>query len=254
MAPMDIEKNIVVIGGGIIGCTTAYFLSRHPLYNPSKHHIILLEASRIAGGASGKAGGLLGLWAYPANIVPLSYNLHAELAAQHNGEQRWGYRKIHCGQLSARGRLPPPANGKNPDPKSNGEDSSISLQKRDAAALSKLTAAGLPKDLSWVSPGSAQFYYPMGDPNTTAQVHPYQFTTSMASLAEEAGANIILGKVTSINQNPAPDTPGSPIESSVKSVTYTQPPIPHPTASSPPAPGPNASGPPPQFPPSEPTA
>ena len=45
-----------------MGCTTAYFLTRHPLYDPLKHKITLLEASKIAGGASGKAGGLLALW------------------------------------------------------------------------------------------------------------------------------------------------------------------------------------------------
>lgn len=50
----------------------------------------------------------------------------------------------------------------------------------------------------------------MGDPTTTAQVHPYQFTTSMASLATEAGAEIILGSVTSIDYS-----------SGVKSITYT---------------------------------
>lgn len=75
-----------------MGSSTAYFLTRHPLYDPSKHQITLLEASRIAGGASGKAGGLLALWAYPQSIVRLSYRLHAELASTHNGAERWGYR------------------------------------------------------------------------------------------------------------------------------------------------------------------
>ena len=49
-------------GGGIIGCSSAYFLTRHPKYDSSKHTITLLEASSIASGASGKAGGLLALW------------------------------------------------------------------------------------------------------------------------------------------------------------------------------------------------
>jgi predicted NAD/FAD-binding protein len=53
----DEQKNIVIIGGGIIGATSAYFLTHHPSYNPEKHKIILLEATKIAGGASGKAGG-----------------------------------------------------------------------------------------------------------------------------------------------------------------------------------------------------
>ena len=217
MAAADLPKDIVIIGGGIIGCTTAYFLTRHPLYNPSKHSITLLEASKIAGGASGKAGGLLGLWAYPSCIVPLSYRLHAELAAEHGGEQRWGYRQIHCGQLSAKGRSPLSSNGKGQDSQNTRKEASVSLQKRDSAALDKLTAAGLPKDLSWVSPDSAEFYYQMGNPNTTAQVHPYQFTTSMASLAEEAGVKIICGaKVTSVGRFSANRDP----EQVVHSVSY----------------------------------
>ncbi|KAK2829850.1 putative oxidoreductase tda3, partial [Arthroderma sp. PD_2] len=59
------ERDIVIVGGGIIGCCCAYFLTRHPSYDPSKHRITVLEASEIAGGASGKAGGLLALWAFP---------------------------------------------------------------------------------------------------------------------------------------------------------------------------------------------
>lgn len=208
MASGTKEKEIVIIGGGIIGCTSAYFLTRHPAYDPSKHKITLLEASKIAGGASGKAGGLLGLWAYPNNIVPLSYRLHAELAKEHGGESRWGYRRIHCGQLSAKGRVLQSKAATNGKP-ANGE--SVSLNKRDAKALGKVVAAGLPKDLNWFASECVRSYYEMGDPDTTAQVHPYYFTTSMAELAKEQGADIVLGSVTSIDTD---DGKG------VKSVTY----------------------------------
>lgn len=95
------KKNIVIIGGGIIGCTTAYFLTRHPKFNPSLHKITLLEATSIAAAASGKAGGLLALWAYPECLVPLSYRLHKELAEQHGGPEKWGYRRLGCGTIAA---------------------------------------------------------------------------------------------------------------------------------------------------------
>ncbi|KUI71621.1 Putative oxidoreductase TDA3 [Cytospora mali] len=95
------EKSIVIIGGGIIGCTTAYFLTRHPNFNPSLHKITLLEATSIAAGASGKAGGLLALWAYPECLVPLSYRLHRELAEEHGGPEKWGYRRLGCGTIAA---------------------------------------------------------------------------------------------------------------------------------------------------------
>ena len=183
-------------------------MSRHPLYDPSKHSITLLEASKIAGGASGKAGGLLALWAYPREIVPLSYKLHAELAAEHGGEKRWGFRKVHCGSVEAKGRMFTPL-GKVEDKDTRGGNSSP-LPKRDKAALGLLAAKGIPKDLDWVTGESVKNYSEMGTPETTAQVHPYQFTTSMAQLAEEKGVKIILGSVTNIEKT----------DGSVKSVTY----------------------------------
>ena len=60
--------------------TTAYFISHHEKFDKERDSITLLEATKIAGGASGKAGGLLALWAYPNCIVPLSYRLHKEVS------------------------------------------------------------------------------------------------------------------------------------------------------------------------------
>lgn len=88
-------------GGGIIGSTTAYYLTRHPKFNSSLHTITLLEASSVAAGASGKSGGLLALWAYPECLVPLSYRLHKELAEQYGGDRKWGYRRVKCGTIGA---------------------------------------------------------------------------------------------------------------------------------------------------------
>ena len=45
MAATTTTKDITIVGGGIIGCTTAYFLTRHPAYSPATHRITLLEAS-----------------------------------------------------------------------------------------------------------------------------------------------------------------------------------------------------------------
>lgn len=201
-ATADGPRHIVIIGGGIIGCTSAYFLTRHPSYDPSKHRITLLEASQIAGGASGKAGGLLALWAYPSSIVPLSYQLHAQLAAEHGGEERWGYRAVHCGQIDCLGRQLPEegrhsTKGEAKDEAIDGRsgDASMSLQKRSKEAIARLKAAGIPPDLDWVSEETKFTYDEMGDPSTTAQVHPFQFTTAMAELAREKGADVKTGTV-----------------------------------------------------------
>ena len=114
---------------------------------------------------------------------------------------------MHSGSLTARGRTT------GQEPSSNGSHTtgdSVSLQKLKDKASRTMAAAGIPKDLDWVAPDSARSYYEMGTPNDTAQVHPYQFTTAIAQLAEDAGAEIILGSVTGIDK-----TGGA-----VKSVTY----------------------------------
>lgn len=77
----------------------------------------------------------------------------------------------------------------------------VSLEKRTADAIALLRAAGVPEDLDWFDPFTMSGYEEMGDPGTTAQVHPYLFTTSMAKLAEEKGAKVVLGSVTEIEQS-----------------------------------------------------
>lgn len=157
-----------------------------------------MEATSIASGASGKAGGLLGLWAYPLNIVPLSFKLHAELAAEHNGAKRWGYRTIHVGALSAKGihhEEPTAAEGKGDEwqklPKLGGG--------KDWSGVKSKLSKEFPVDLDWFDAESVTGYTEMGTPATTAQVHPYQFTTSMADLAVEAGVKVVLGRVTAMD-------------------------------------------------------
>jgi glycine/D-amino acid oxidase-like deaminating enzyme len=216
----DAKRNIIIVGGGIIGCTSAYYLTRHPSYDPRKHKITLLEATKIAGGASGKAGGLLALWAYPSSLVPLSYTLHKELSDEHGGAERWGYRAVHCGQVECVGRntaAKSTVHGKNGDMDGQNGDAgeSVSLQKRSKDAMSQLRQAGVPQDLDWVSSESLRAYEEMGDPSTTAQVHPLQFTSAMAELAREKGVNIqTQASVKEVNQ--AADG------QSVESVTYIQ--------------------------------
>lgn len=210
------QKTIVIIGGGIIGSTTAYYLTRHAAYNPALHKIHLIEATSIASGASGKAGGLLALWAYPSCLVPLSFKLHAELAREHGGAERWGYRGVGVGSIELAGRKIDGAGKGAKGGKGHGEDirglhrpdvasdgnvdvnARVSLQKRSKESYARLRKAGLPDDLDWVADETVRAYESMGSPEDTAQVHPYQFTTSMAQLAEEKGVNVILGSVTQI--------------------------------------------------------
>lgn len=88
------KKHIVIVGAGIIGVCTAFYLVRHPKFDPSQYYITIIESKRVAGGASGKAGGLLALWAFPQQIVPLSFQLHGDLSDEFNGAKEWGYRRL----------------------------------------------------------------------------------------------------------------------------------------------------------------
>lgn len=86
----------VILGGGIIGLSTAYYLSK--LASPSSsspHSIHIVEPSpELFASASGKAAGFLAKdWFAPA-VAPLgllSFDLHQQLAKEHNGRARWGY-------------------------------------------------------------------------------------------------------------------------------------------------------------------
>ncbi|KAI0477285.1 FAD dependent oxidoreductase [Xylariaceae sp. FL0804] len=267
-------REIAIVGGGIIGCSVAYFLTRHPAYSPAKHRITLLEAAStssggrtpdslqdaaaladpapgsgpagqtsaaqprnpahdgIAGGASGKAGGLLAAWAFPSNIVPLSFKLHEQLAAEHGGERRWGYRRCHASQVDCRARLPPGISSSDErerrsagaaagDPKQQaGAGASKGLHKDHKKDARALAALGAPADLDWVDTAEALgSYEAIGTPANTAQVHPELFTRAMAQLAEDAGVRIVTGaRVTAIDRDGDDDASSG---GRVRGVTYT---------------------------------
>ncbi|KAI0483581.1 FAD dependent oxidoreductase [Xylaria cf. heliscus] len=280
------KREIVIVGGGIIGCSTAYYLSRHPSFSPDVHHITLLEASStssggrtpdsiqdpatladpstaaaaakknpahdgIAGGASGKAGGLLALWAFPQSIVPLSFRLHDELAREHGGDKLWGYRRCWASQVDCKARLPPGLSGSDsnssgtatttttttttttsttstataqPSAKASASKGLHRDHRKDAAALRKL---GVPADLDWVDPEALAAYDTIGTPEDTAQVHPELFTRAMARLAEDGGGvRVVTGaRVTAIHRrstdaNADADPNPNQEDSRVEGVTY----------------------------------
>lgn len=59
---MAVQKNVIVIGGGIIGLSCAYFLSK------SGHQVTVIDASKMDGGASYVNAGYLS----PSHLVPLA--------------------------------------------------------------------------------------------------------------------------------------------------------------------------------------
>lgn len=45
------KKHIIIVGAGIIGVCTAYFVIKHPEFDPEKYHVTLIESKRVAGGS-----------------------------------------------------------------------------------------------------------------------------------------------------------------------------------------------------------
>ncbi|KAF5384420.1 hypothetical protein D9615_003211 [Tricholomella constricta] len=202
-------RSVVIIGGGIVGCTTAYYLTHHPSFISSRTQVTLLEASAhgAAQGASGKAGGLVARWAYPQPLVDVSFDEHVRLAELHGGPDRWGWRYVGCGSWEGRAEAvpetPPEENG------ADGEADSLSGRRKSLEKTLGLEggkppkkktkkATGLPSDLTWMAEDLTDAYSPMAPHGDTAQVHPYFFTTSMLAFAQEKGAEFTQGKATRI--------------------------------------------------------
>jgi hypothetical protein len=90
---MPRRRRVCVVGGGVVGIMTAHYL----LELDADVDVTIVESGpEVAGGASGRAGGFLARhWADQTDTGTLSqrgFDLHAELAAQHDGAARYGYR------------------------------------------------------------------------------------------------------------------------------------------------------------------
>jgi glycine/D-amino acid oxidase-like deaminating enzyme len=152
---------ILVCGGGVIGASIAYFLSRR------RAEVVVIERTGVACAASGKSGGFLALdWCDGSALEALarrSFALHAELALQIEGD--WGYRRVptYGGLAAAR---PPSRNGH---------------------------AYGL----DWLSDAVAVDRR-LGTSETTAQVDPAAFTSALMHAAMVRVAELRLGCVSGL--------------------------------------------------------
>ncbi|KAL1965454.1 hypothetical protein VTN77DRAFT_5710 [Rasamsonia byssochlamydoides] len=84
----------VIIGGGIIGSSVAYFLTSDSSPHKDKEVHVIEASSQLFSAASGYAAGFLAKdWFSPA-VAPLgalSFDLHHQLAAENSGKEKWGY-------------------------------------------------------------------------------------------------------------------------------------------------------------------
>jgi len=93
---------VLICGGGVIGASIAYFLSRCGV------ETVVIERTGLACAASGKSGGFLAFdWCDGTRLEPLarrSFALHARLAQEIGNE--WNYRPLatYAGSMGLRQR------------------------------------------------------------------------------------------------------------------------------------------------------
>src|SRR5262245_14802323 len=153
---------VLICGGGVIGASIAYFLSCR------KVKATVIERTGLACAASGKSGGFLALdWCDGTPLEALarrSFALHAGLPDQIGGH--WGFRRLttYGGSAATQNHIGP---------------------RRSA------------HDIDWLSDG-VQVDRVLGSAQTTAQVHPGEFTSALMRAAEAQGAELRLAHVTGI--------------------------------------------------------
>ncbi|KAI0100588.1 hypothetical protein GGR51DRAFT_575271 [Nemania sp. FL0031] len=83
----------VIIGGGVIGLCTAFYLA-HARGGKRGRITIVDRAPELFLGASGKCNGVLGDYGFSDEVAPLgslSWQLHHRLANAYGGVERWGF-------------------------------------------------------------------------------------------------------------------------------------------------------------------
>lgn len=157
------SKTVVICGGGIIGCATAYYLTL--LDTDKTLRIRVIEREAIACHSSGKAGGFLALdWNDHGPVGPLarlSYRLHQDLANDLGTDI--GYRRLETFSIDAR---------------------------------SSTSKSAKSSDKSWMD-GNIRSKQKLSA-NSTAQVHPYILTNALMNAAQVKGADLLKGVVKNV--------------------------------------------------------
>ncbi|KAJ3288612.1 hypothetical protein HDU79_004739 [Rhizoclosmatium sp. JEL0117] len=157
---MEKQKHILILGGGISGVCTAYYLRQ--LGGPTLSITIVDSEGTIAACASGKAGGFFARDWPQSELSRNSFELHKDLATKYNGHTRWLYREVSTYSVHI------PLSKQQPK-----TASPVSKEEQD------WTAAAKSKEL-------------IGSPHNTAQVHPRLFCEALFELS---GARLVHARV-----------------------------------------------------------
>ncbi|ORY17799.1 FAD dependent oxidoreductase-like protein superfamily [Clohesyomyces aquaticus] len=160
------SSNTVILGSGIVGLSTAYYLSQSPKTRPESIHLVD-SSPKLFHCASGLAGGFLAADWFAPSVAPLgalSFRLHRELAEQHSGSKIWGYSLSTGASLSQDSEAA--VDGSGEDFLRNGTS-----RAQAAGSVPSINADG-PLWLKKTETGSLEI---ISRDNSTAQIDPMRF-------------------------------------------------------------------------------
>ena len=171
-----------VAGGGVIGCSIAYYLSKRGV-GP---RTTVIEAVDVAHAASGKAGGFLARsWCdsgASADLAKLSFDLHAQLADDLGNPAE--YRRVDTLGLRARVATPDA-----PAARSSGKPRRVSGDPDGTLSVPEWIDAPGARSFSFMGSAAAD------SANPTAQVTPHALTHALLNAATAAGCMLVKGTV-----------------------------------------------------------
>jgi len=163
LAPDAAKPRVVIAGGGVIGCATAYFLARDHGVGAT-----VVDRKGVAAAASGRAGGFLAQnWndqSPTEKMTHRSFDLHATLGEELKKYGATDYRRLTCAAIAAYG------------------------QSEKRPSNKKL------ENVEWADDPSILGMNGMGDEETIAQVHPRKLCDAFIEGARRlAGCTVVEG-------------------------------------------------------------
>ncbi|CAB11292.1 FAD-dependent amino acid oxidase involved in late endosome to Golgi transport Tda3 [Schizosaccharomyces pombe] len=166
------KTKIGIVGGGIIGICTAFYLTEEQEYKKGELDIFIFESKEIAGGSSGIDSAILTKLCQNEIIQPLStlaLKLYEGLDKKFDGKKNWEYRTAN---------------------------SWFCKMKWDNTNVAKV-----PDTLQWLQRERMQKCSSIGSGNDFAMINPKLFCQFMAKEIEKRGVKFIFGSVKEVSKH-----------------------------------------------------
>ncbi|KAH7120748.1 D-amino-acid dehydrogenase [Dendryphion nanum] len=191
---MSTNDSIVILGGGIIGLSIAYYISQS---SPNRRIYIIDSAPQLLESASGYAGGFLARdWFDPraAALGSFSFKLHRELAESFDGQSRWGYAGSHVYSLSLDDA---PAGVRGEDWLLAGTSRAEAVGRRAYGHVNapgeQVNQDGTP---AWIAPQEKASWNVIANAEDCAQVEPRRLCEFLLDEGKKRGVEVLLGTKT----------------------------------------------------------